>query len=68
MPFTKLAGSCLPNDYQEILKWQWEEKIIPYWKAKAEFARKHAELNVTAMQIRNLLKEIKENRNKDDRS
>ncbi|MFD1953984.1 sugar phosphate isomerase/epimerase family protein [Paenibacillus thailandensis] len=20
-----------PNDYQEILKWQWEEKVIPYW-------------------------------------
>jgi sugar phosphate isomerase/epimerase len=23
------------------LKWQWEEKIIPYWKEKAEFAEKH---------------------------
>jgi len=21
-----------PNDYQDILKWQWEEKLIPYWK------------------------------------
>lgn len=20
-----------PNDYQEILKWQWEAKVIPYW-------------------------------------
>lgn len=20
-----------PNDYQEILDWQWEKKIIPYW-------------------------------------
>lgn len=20
-----------PNDYQDILKWQWEEKVIPYW-------------------------------------
>lgn len=20
-----------PNDYQEILKWQWEQKVIPYW-------------------------------------
>lgn len=27
-----------PNDFQEILKWQWEEKIIPYWKEKALFA------------------------------
>lgn len=20
-----------PNDYQDILKWQWEERVIPYW-------------------------------------
>lgn len=30
-----------PNDFQEILKWQWEEKIIPYWKEKARFAEQH---------------------------
>ncbi|MRH44538.1 TIM barrel protein [Aquibacillus halophilus] len=30
-----------PNDFQDILKWQWEEKIIPYWKEKAAFAEKH---------------------------
>lgn len=30
-----------PNEYQEILKWQWEEKIIPYWKEKAAFAQQH---------------------------
>ncbi|WP_181347806.1 sugar phosphate isomerase/epimerase [Thalassobacillus sp. CUG 92003] len=24
-----------PSDFQEILKWQWEEKVIPYWKNKA---------------------------------
>ncbi|TLS50632.1 sugar phosphate isomerase/epimerase [Paenibacillus antri] len=27
-----------PNDYQEILKWQWEEKLIPYWKETGDFA------------------------------
>lgn len=27
-----------PNEFQEILKWQWEEKIIPYWKEKAILA------------------------------
>ncbi|MBS4193205.1 sugar phosphate isomerase/epimerase [Bacillus sp. FJAT-49705] len=32
-----------PNEYQEILKWQWEEKIIPYWKEKAAMAE---QLNV----------------------
>ncbi|MFF2445604.1 sugar phosphate isomerase/epimerase family protein [Neobacillus sp. NPDC058068] len=30
-----------PIDFQEILKWQWEEKIIPYWKEKAAFADQH---------------------------
>ncbi|WP_188208214.1 sugar phosphate isomerase/epimerase family protein [Alkalibacillus aidingensis] len=30
-----------PPEFQEILKWQWEEKIIPYWKEKAQFAEKH---------------------------
>jgi sugar phosphate isomerase/epimerase len=29
-----------PTEYQEILKWQWEEKVIPYWKEKAAFAEK----------------------------
>ncbi len=27
-----------PNDYQDILKWQWEEKLIPYWKQTGDFA------------------------------
>ncbi|MWC30563.1 sugar phosphate isomerase/epimerase family protein [Paenibacillus sp. MMS18-CY102] len=27
-----------PNDYQEILKWQWEEKVIPYWTEIAKLA------------------------------
>ncbi|SHG51836.1 sugar phosphate isomerase/epimerase family protein [Ornithinibacillus halophilus] len=30
-----------PTEFQEILKWQWEEKIIPYWKEKAACAEKH---------------------------
>ncbi len=30
-----------PNEYRDILKWQWEEKIIPYWKDMAEFAKAH---------------------------
>jgi sugar phosphate isomerase/epimerase len=27
-----------PNDYQDILKWQWEEKVIPYWTEMGKFA------------------------------
>jgi sugar phosphate isomerase/epimerase len=30
-----------PNDFSELLKWQWEEVLIPYWKNAAEFAKKH---------------------------
>ena len=27
-----------PEDYLEILDWQWNEKVIPYWKEMAKFA------------------------------
>lgn len=30
-----------PPDYLEVLKWQWETKLIPYWKEEREFAAKH---------------------------
>ncbi len=30
-----------PEDYLEILKYQWEEVAIPYWKEEAKFARDH---------------------------
>ena len=30
-----------PEDYVEILNWQWEEKLIPYWKKTAAFAKEH---------------------------
>lgn len=30
-----------PDDYLEISKWQWEEKVIPYWKDMAKFAKEH---------------------------
>ena len=30
-----------PPDYSEILKWQWEEKVIPFWKKEARFAKEH---------------------------
>lgn len=28
-----------PNEYGEVLKWQWEEVAIPYWQKEAEFAK-----------------------------
>ncbi len=30
-----------PEDYVEILEWQWNEKVIPYWKKTAAFAKEH---------------------------
>lgn len=30
-----------PPEYAQILDWQWKEKIIPYWKEAAKFAREH---------------------------
>jgi len=30
-----------PPEYDQILKWQWSERVIPYWKQAAKFAREH---------------------------
>jgi len=30
-----------PPDYLDLLKWQWEKKVIPYWKKRAKFAEDH---------------------------
>jgi sugar phosphate isomerase/epimerase len=30
-----------PTEYGDILKWQWEEKLIPYWKEVGQFAQEH---------------------------
>ncbi len=30
-----------PEDFQKILDYQWNDKLIPYWKKEAEFAAAH---------------------------
>jgi sugar phosphate isomerase/epimerase len=30
-----------PEDYIQILDWQWEKKVIPYWTKQAKFAADH---------------------------
>ena len=30
-----------PNDFSDLLKWQWEEVLIPYWKEEVQFAEAH---------------------------
>lgn len=35
------AVATWPDDYEEVRKWQWEEKLIPYWKKAGAFAKEH---------------------------
>jgi sugar phosphate isomerase/epimerase len=30
-----------PPEYGKMLDWQWKERVIPYWKEAAKFAREH---------------------------
>jgi sugar phosphate isomerase/epimerase len=30
-----------PPEYDQVLKWQWSARVIPYWKEAAKFAREH---------------------------
>ncbi|MEK3906657.1 sugar phosphate isomerase/epimerase family protein [Oceanobacillus sp. FSL W7-1309] len=30
-----------PTAYSDILEWQWEKKLIPYWKKQGQFAKDH---------------------------
>jgi sugar phosphate isomerase/epimerase len=30
-----------PPEYSTALDWQWKEKVVPYWKDAAKFAREH---------------------------
>lgn len=30
-----------PTEYADVLKWQWENKLVPYWKEQATFAEQH---------------------------
>ncbi len=35
------SPTAWPPDFLEIIKWQWEKKVIPYWKKHAKFAEDH---------------------------
>jgi sugar phosphate isomerase/epimerase len=30
-----------PPDYLDVLSWQWEKKVIPFWRKRAKFAEDH---------------------------
>lgn len=39
--FPNWVVSAWPPDYQELLAWQWQEKVTPYWRSAAALARDH---------------------------
>lgn len=36
--YVNWVSNAWPIDMQHILEWQWNEKVIPYWKAEAAYA------------------------------
>nr|WP_241254651.1 sugar phosphate isomerase/epimerase [Brevibacillus sp. SYP-B805] len=30
-----------PPEHQEVLEWQWQEKVIPYWRSMSAFMKEH---------------------------
>ena len=30
-----------PDEFREILEWQWKESVLPYWTEQAQFLKKH---------------------------
>jgi len=33
--------SCWPDEFLDLVNWQWEEKLIPYWRKESSFASDH---------------------------
>ena len=40
--FPNWVTCAWPDDYLEILRYQWDKVLIPYWKVFVEFARSHS--------------------------
>ncbi|WP_129692038.1 sugar phosphate isomerase/epimerase family protein [Gottfriedia acidiceleris] len=39
--FPSWPVTAWPNEYRDVLNWQWVEKLIPYWKEMGKFAENH---------------------------
>lgn len=39
--YSNWVTTAWPDEFREILRYQWEEVLIPYWHRAAEFARNH---------------------------
>ncbi len=40
-PYPNWVTCPWPEDYSKIVEWQWEKKVIPYWKEESKFAADH---------------------------
>ena len=39
--FPNWVTCAWPDDFLQVLSWQWDERVIPYWTEEAKFARSH---------------------------
>jgi sugar phosphate isomerase/epimerase len=39
--YPNFVSTSWPPDFREILKWQWEEKVLPFWTEHIKFAADH---------------------------
>jgi len=39
--FPNWVTCAWPNEYGELLEWQWSQKVIPYWREQASLAQQH---------------------------
>jgi sugar phosphate isomerase/epimerase len=39
--FPNWVTCAWPTEFGELLEWQWQEKVIPYWREAAALARRH---------------------------
>lgn len=39
--FPNWVTCAWPPDFQEVLEWQWDERVIPYWTSEAAYAGDH---------------------------
>jgi sugar phosphate isomerase/epimerase len=39
--FPNWVTCAWPDEFQELLAWQWEERVVPYWQVQAAAAERH---------------------------
>ena len=39
--YANWVASPWPDENQQLLNWQWQEKVIPFWQKEAQFAQEH---------------------------